>query len=163
MKKIFVFTIMLFAVVGFSGFALAGNGNSPNVLNEHKKITGDVNWTSANGLENLRSVFSVHVNAPGKESIRGTVTLYHPDGGMRVLDVDNAMVSGSEAWIVGEIVYADGEFSGQEGERAIHWVNDISTPGMNGDLIGAWKGNHDNKIGTWNGGGTVTSGNLMVH
>ncbi len=160
MKKLLVFVVMAFAILGFSGIVIAEGINDPT---DHQKITGDVNWTSARGVENLRTVFSVHLDAPGKNPIRGTVTHYNPDGSMRIVEVDNVMVSGNEAWIVGEITYADGVFSGQEGMRSIHWMKDIATPGSEGDLIGAWKGNHDDKIGSWTGGGIVTSGNLMVH
>jgi hypothetical protein len=77
MKKLLVFVVMAFAILGFSGIVIAEGINDPT---DHQKITGDVNWTSARGVENLRTVFSVHLDAPGKNPIRGTVTHYNPDG-----------------------------------------------------------------------------------
>ena len=107
-------TALVLGILLLTSMALA---KSPNAKGPHNKATGDVYWTSAGGLEGLRTVFDAHQGAPGKLSERGTVTMYHPDGGMRVTEVTKVIVQGDEAWFCGEVVEADGAFEGQVGEN----------------------------------------------
>jgi len=138
---------------------------SVSAQGSHAKATGDVTWASGPGVEGYRTVFDAHVGAPGKHSERGSVVLYHPDGGMRAMDVSCAMIEGNEAWFAGEVYAADGAFDGQIGKKVIFWVQDNGQPGSDpADKIGATKqfANPCAKLGDWTGGGTVTDGNLKV-
>ena len=159
-KKIMaiIMALLLLSVIGV--YAKSEKAKGP-----HNKATGDVIWTSAPGLAGYRTVFNAHDNAPGEQSDRGIVILYHPDGGMRVTAVECVEVIGNEAWFAGEVIEADGAFDGQVGVKTIYWAKDVGTPGASGDMIGATKGFADpcSQLGTWRGGGTVTAGNLKVH
>lgn len=129
----------------------------------HDRATGDVTWTSAPGVEGLRTEFDAHSGAPGDRPDRGTVTSYHPDGGTRIVDVECAYVSGNEAWFGGDIIYADGEYAGQTDDDILYWVQDNDIPGTAGpDMIGSWRDLDCDDLGDWQGGGTVTAGNLNV-
>lgn len=143
------------------------------------KQRGGVTWTArthlppAEQLPGLISTFAVHEGWGDKEDW-GIYSIDRPadgsfDGGSLTMDVTCVNIIEDEAWFAGTVSSATGGYEGTEGNAYLYWVNDLGTPGSDGDLIGGrGYATINQACGVvdsmgWQGTGVVTDGNLVVH
>lgn len=172
MKKL-IFGIVFF-MVALTLVAMPTLAKSDKTNGPANKATGTVGWAARNGgLPGLITSFNAHDLGDGMVD-KGNLTTYRPtdptfNEGTITIDIKCVNVKGNEAWFAGEAVEGTGGYAGNIGDAYLYWVEDVSTPGSEGDRIG---GMPYSSLGaacsaataaTWHGSGAVDNGNLVVH
>lgn len=173
MRRVMFLAMTLAVLMGLTALSAIAGG-------PHDKATGTVTWTArthlppAQQLPGLITSFNAHDLGPGMDD-KGSLTTFRPtDAGFSegnfTMDLKCVRVVDNVAWFAGEVTSADGGYSDRVGDFTAWRVEDNTTPGSGGDLIGGTGPKADLvevcdivAAGSFGGTGVVTSGNLKTH